>query len=58
MYIGGSPLEVSNCDILRHHGSRIVIYHNCENYHECHILQTFGTNKRDVVYKNHVTVVF
>ena len=37
-------LEVSDyCDILRHH--------DCENYHDCHILQTFGTNKQAVVYK-------
>ena len=30
------------------------IYIN-ENYHDCHILQTFGTNKQAVVY---VTVLF
>ena len=50
-------LEVSDCDILIHHNSRIT-YHNCENYHDCHILQIFGTNKQAVVYKNHVTVLF
>ena len=44
-------LEVSDCDILRHHDSRIMTYHDCENYHDCHILQTFGTNKQAVVYK-------
>ena len=44
-------LEVNDCDILRHHDSRIMTYHDCENYHDCHILQTFGTNKHAVVYK-------
>ena len=33
-------------------------YHDCENYHDCHILQTFDTNKQAVVYKNYVTVLF
>ena len=51
-------LEVSDCDIFRHHDSRIMTYHDCENYHDCHILQIFGTNKQAVVYKNHVTVLF
>ena len=54
---------MSNCDILRYHDSRIMIYHYCENYHDCHILQIFGTNKQTVVYKVfsniwHVTVLF
>ena len=44
-------LEVSDCDILRHHDSRIMTYHDCENYHDCHLLQTFGINKQAVVYK-------
>ena len=44
-------LHVSDCDILRHHDSRIMTYHDCENHHDCHILQTFGTNKEAVVYK-------
>ena len=44
-------VEVSDCDILRHHDSRIMTYHDCENHHYCHILQTFGTNKHAVVYK-------
>ena len=26
-----------------------MTYHDCENYHDCHILQTFGTNKQAVV---------
>ena len=43
-------IEVSDCDISRHHG--------CENYHDCHTLQIFGTNKQAVVYKNHLTVLF
>ena len=43
--------EVSDCDILRHHDSRIMTYHDCENHHVCHILKTFGTNKQAVVYK-------
>ena len=47
----GYYLEVSDCDILRHHDSRIMIYHDCENYHDCHILRIFGTNKQAVVYK-------
>ena len=51
-------LGVSDCDILRHHDSRIMTYHDCENYHDCHVLQTFGTNKQAVVYKNHLTVLF
>ena len=51
-------IEVSDCDILRNHDSRIMTYHDYENYHDCHILQTFGTNKQVVVYKNHVTVLF
>ena len=51
-------IEVSDCDILRHHDSRIMTYHDCENYHDCHILQLSGTNKQAVVYKNHVTVLF
>ena len=54
-------VEVSDCDILRHHDSRIMTYHDCENYHDCHILQTFGTNKQAVVYKYlaiHVIVPF
>ena len=38
-------VEVNDCDILRCHNSRIMTYHNC------HILQTFGTNKQAVVYK-------
>ena len=29
-------VEVSDCDILRHHDSRIMTYHDCENYHDCH----------------------
>ena len=44
-------LEVSDCDILRHHDSRIMTYHDCENYHDCHTLQIFGTNKQAVMYK-------
>ena len=52
------PLEVSDYDILRHHNSRIMTYHDCENYHDCHIMQIFGTNKQAVVYKNHVTLLF
>ena len=44
-------LEVSDCDIVRHHNSRIMTCRDCENYHECHILQTFDTNKQAVVYK-------
>ena len=42
-------LEVSDCDILRHHDSRIMTYHDCENYHDCHILQSFGTNKHKIL---------
>ena len=42
---------MSDCDILRHHDSRIMTYHDCENHHGYHILQTFGTNKQAVVYK-------
>ena len=52
------PVEVSDWDILRHHDSRIMTYHDCENYHDCHILQIFGTNKQAVVYTKHVTVLF
>ena len=44
-------LEVSDCDILTRHDSRIMTYHDCENYHDCHILQTFGTNKQAFVHK-------
>ena len=44
-------VETSDCDILRHHDSRIMTYHDCENHHDYHILQTFGTNKQAVVYK-------
>ena len=44
-------LEMSDCDSLRRHDSRIMTYHDCENYHDCHILLTFGTNKEAVVYK-------
>ena len=47
----GNIVEVSDCDILRHHDSRIMTYHDCENHHDYHILQTFGTNKQAVVYK-------
>ena len=43
---------MSDCDILRHHDSRIMTYHDCENYHDCHIPQIFGTNKQAVVYKS------
>ena len=57
IYIYIYILEVSDCDILRHHDSKIMTYHDCENYHNCHILQIFGTNKQAVVYKNHVTVL-
>ena len=46
-----SLLEVSDCDILTHHDSRIMTYHDCENYHDCHILQTFSTNKQAFVHK-------
>ena len=53
-----SMVEVSDCDILRHHDSRIMTYHDCENYHDCHILQIFGTNKQAVVYTIYVTVLF
>ena len=28
-----------------------MTYHDCENYHDCHILQTFGTNKQAFVHK-------
>ena len=28
-----------------------MTYYDCENYHDCHIQQTFGTNKQTVVYK-------
>ena len=42
---------MSDYDILRHHDSRIMTYHDCENYHDCHILQIFGSNKQAVVYK-------
>ena len=52
-----SNLEASNCDILRYHDSRIMTYQDYENYPDCHILQTFGTNKQAVVYINHVTVL-
>ena len=41
-------LEVTDCDILRHHDSRIMTYHDCENYNNCHKLQIFGTNKQAV----------
>ena len=51
-------LEVSDCGLLGHHNSRIMTYHDCENYPDCHILQIFGTNKQAVVYKNHVIVLF
>ena len=27
-----------------------MTYHDCENYHDCHVLQIFGTNKQAVVY--------
>ena len=27
-----------------------MTYHDCENYHDRHILQTIGTNKLAVVY--------
>ena len=37
-------LEVSDCGILRYHDSRIMTHHDCENHHDCHILQTFDTN--------------
>ena len=49
---------MSDCDILRHHDSRIMTYHDCESYHDFHILQIFGTNKQAAVYKNHLTVLF
>lgn len=39
-------IGVSNCEILGYHNSRIVIYHNCENYYDCHTMQTFSTNKQ------------
>ena len=52
-----SNLEVSNCDILRHHDFRIITYQDGENYPDCHMLQTFDTSKQAVVYKNHVTVL-
>ena len=42
---------MSDCDILKHHDFRIMTYHDCENYHDCHTLQTFDTNKQAVVYK-------
>ena len=38
-------IEVGDCDILRHRDSGIMTYHDCENYHDCHTLQTFGTKK-------------
>ena len=43
---------MSDRDIFRYHNSRIM------TYHDCHILQIFGTNKQAVVYKNHLTVLF
>ena len=36
-------VEVSDCYILRHHDPRIMTYHDCENYHDFHILQIIGT---------------
>ena len=38
-------LGVSDYEILRHHDSRAYIYHDCENYHDYHIMPIFSTNK-------------
>ena len=54
-------IEVSDGKILIYYDSRSTIYHNCENYHDCHITQTFRTNKQATGYKflrHHVTVLF
>ena len=34
-------VEVSDCEIFTHHDAWVVIYHDCENYHDCYVMQTF-----------------
>ena len=42
---GGYRLEVSDFEILRYHDSRTYTYHDCENYHDYHIMLIFSTSK-------------
>ena len=41
-------VEVSDCEIFTHHDAWVVIYHDCENYHDCHVMQTFSVNKQAI----------
>ena len=41
-------LEVSDCEIFTHHDASVVICHDCENYHDCHVMQTFSVNKQAI----------
>ena len=41
-------IEVSDCEIFTHHDAWVVIYHDCENYPDCHIMQTFSVNKQAI----------
>ena len=41
-------LEVSDCEIFTHHDAWVVIYHDCENYHDCHVMRTFSVNKQAI----------
>ena len=44
-------VEVSDCEILRHHDSRAMTYHDCVNHHDCHKMQIFSTNKQTTAYE-------
>ena len=46
------PHKTLFCPLLSHFLDEglIMTYHDCKNYHDCHILQTFGTNKQAVVH--------
>ena len=47
--------------IIKYHDSWVVIYHDCENYHDCHVMLTFSRSKQATVDKFlaiHVNVPF
>ena len=37
-YFTVAHVEVSDCEILRHHDYRAYRYYDCENYHDYHIM--------------------
>ena len=51
-------VEVSDCDILTSHDSRIMTCHDCENYHDCHNSRLLVQISKLLYIKLHVTTLF